>query len=397
MSAMENIQNTNALNRPLQRAIDESPRFKPALPLLGGHVQTILGHFLPAPPLSEEFRKSRKVKLLLPDGDELWGREYAANGNQNPTAVVHIFHGLAGSSDSKYMPRAAAACAELGLSAITWNHRGCGDGRHRAIGTYHSGRSDDLARAVQWGRQNFPDRPQIVIGYSLSGNAAILLSAGIVPAHSNAQLSRLEIQNQFQGDLPDFAIAVSPPFDLYLSALRLSHKGSRLYGQRFMFDLIECLNDREAISADNLFPQSASENRFSYLQEIAKSAGRQIRPWDSVIKFDRVYTGPAGGFADHMDYYRRASSGQVLGQQLLPLVILTADDDPITNGLGDVANLQLNTDQLTFVIDRQTHGGHMGFVDRELLKQPTAIALRWMERRLQLYLAEYLKMYLAKK
>lgn len=396
MSAMENIQTTTSLNRSLQRAIDESPRFQPALPLLGGHGQTILGHFLPAPPVSEEFRDPRKIKLALPDGDELWGREYAPLGKQDPKALVHIFHGLAGSSDSKYMPRAAAACVELGLSAVLWNHRGCGDGRHRAIGTYHSGRSDDLARAVQWGRQNFPDRPQIIIGYSLSGNAAILLSAGIVPAHSATQLSRLEIQNQFNGDLPDFVIAVSPPFDLYLSALRLSRKGSRLYGQRFMFDLIECLNDREAIGADKLAGHSSRVDDFFRLQEIAKSASRQIRPWDSVLQFDRLYTGPAGGFEDHMDYYRRASSGQALGRQLLPLVILTADDDPITNGLSDVTIEQRNADHHSFVIDRQTHGGHMGFVDRELLKRPTAVAKRWMERRLQLYLAHYLKMYLAK-
>jgi predicted alpha/beta-fold hydrolase len=358
-----------------------------------------LGHFLTGPGERQLLPRPQfeRVQIALPDGDELHGRYFSratpSDDGQSPIAIVHIFHGLAGSTESKYMPRAADAIVELGCAAILWNHRGCGDGRHRALGTYHSGRSDDLARTIRWGRQSFPQQAQIIIGYSLSGNAAILLSAGLIPSASANAFSRSAINEQFEGDLPDFIIAVNPPLDLYRSAKRLSQNGSRLYGQRFMFDLIECLKDRESLSiVQKKEPNSAR------LQNLAVSALRDLRPWSSVIDFDRLYTGLAGGFADHMDYYRRASSGQALGKQIVPLVVLTAEDDPITHGLGDLVERQWKLDDKSFVLDRQDYGGHMGFVDRELLSGLSGRASRrWMERRLQLYLAHYLKIYLAGK
>ncbi|MBN8539342.1 MAG: hypothetical protein J0L82_03065 [Deltaproteobacteria bacterium] len=391
MDATEIIQFRGQFNLPLQRAIDECARFQPALPALGGHGQTILGHFFTGAGERDARPTSifEMVHLLLPDGDELHGRYFAPAlfaVDRAPRAIVHIFHGLAGSAESKYMPRAAAACVDLGCAAILWNHRGCGDGRHRALGTYHSGRSDDLARTIHWGRKKFPGQAQIIIGYSLSGNASILLSAGVIPSESTTAFSRSAINEQFHGDLPDFIIAVNPPLDLYKSAQRLSQNGSRLYGQRFMFDLIECLKDRESIRIDPKNPNSV------LLQNLAANALRDLRPWNSVVDFDRLYTGPAGGFSDHMDYYRRASSCQVLGQQIVPLVVLTSEDDPITHGLGDLAEELYKFDVECFVLDRQTHGGHMGFVDRELLFGGSST--RWLERRLQLYLEQYLEIYL---
>lgn len=401
MSGREILQFRDQINLPIQRAIDECALFQPAFPLLGGHGQTILGHFLNGPQERDSRQPSRfeMVRIRLADGDEIHGRYFSSpkqsSGDRSPRAIVHVFHGLAGSAESKYMPRAAAACVDLGCDAILWNHRGCGDGRHRALGTYHSGRSDDLARTIYWGRRKFPEHAQIIIGYSLSGNAATLLSAGVIPAASANSLSRSAIKEQFQGDLPDFIIAVNPPLDLYQSARRLSKSGSRLYGQRFMIDLLDCLKDRKSIRIDPKNSNSALFHQKQHLQNLAANAVRSLRPWNSVMDFDRLYTGPAGGFADHLDYYKRASSGQVLGRQIVPLVVLTSEDDPITHGLGDLAEQQWNYDDHSFVLDRQAHGGHMGFVDSDLLNGVTA--RRWMERRLQLYLEQYLKIYLAGK
>jgi predicted alpha/beta-fold hydrolase len=401
MGAKENLQFKSQFSRSLQQVIDERPRFEPAFSFFGGHGQTILGHLLTGPrrfePAGALQRRSdlRAVSFPLQNGDELHGLLHTPSNSSGgvvaPQAIVHIFHGLAGSTESNYMPRAASACVDLGLYAVLWNHRGCGTGRHRAIGTYHSGRSDDLACAIRWGRQNFSGLPQIIIGYSLSGNAAILLSAGIIPAKSSTPFSRTAIQDQFNGDLPDFTIAVSPPIDLYLCAWRLSRSGSRLYGQRFMIDLFECLKDRELIRVDQRDENSVR------LHQLAVDAKNKLRPWDSVLEFDRLYTGLAGGFADYMDYYRRASSGQALGRQIVPLVVLTADDDPITHGLNDLTEEKRLLAGNDFVIDRQAHGGHMGFVDKYLLEKKSSATHRWMERRLQLYLEHYLKMYLAQK
>lgn len=382
MADTENLQSLQYIQSRLQDFIDESPRFTPLSSGLGGHGHTVLGHFLKTSESVLSFSLAEeKIVLPLPDGDQLTGALYRPMKGLKPKGLVHIFHGLAGSVESKYMPRAAYACCEIGFAAVLWNHRGCGNGRGRAIGTYHSGRSDDQSRTIRWGRNEFPQLPQIVIGYSLSGNAAILLSAGIVPAVSRSPLSRGDFAARLNGDLPDFAIAVNPPLDLRKSALRLSQKVSRIYGQRFMFDLLECLDDRLNIGDE--FQKSDTQKE---LKSIAQTAKHQLRVWNSVFEFDRHYTGQAAGFADHLDYYARASSGPALGRQQIPLVVLTAEDDPITSGIADLQETR------AFTLDLQKHGGHMGYVDKTVIALKSPAPLRWMERRLQSYLTQYLKL-----
>ena len=48
----------------------------------------------------------------------------------------------------------------------------------------------------------------------------------------------------------------------------------------------------------------------------------------TVRLFDDLYTAPRNGFADALDYYRRASSLPLIGRITIPTLILTARDDP---------------------------------------------------------------------
>ncbi|MDX9730833.1 MAG: alpha/beta fold hydrolase [Bdellovibrionales bacterium] len=356
-----------------------------------GHTQTLLGHFLPAPShrhVSSPKHTSSLAKITTSDGDTLVGLHFkhAPTNKTVARGVLHVFHGLSGSTDSGYMPRVAMAALGAGFDTILWNHRGCGPGRKQALAPYHSGRSDDLLRAVQWGRAFYEqteaakhaDFRHGVLGYSLSGNATCLMAARIVPAFDSMPLSQKFIQREIQGAMPDFAIAVNPPFDLGRASKRLTHQNARIYGQAFMKDLLISLQDRAHWTPEN-------EQR-RHLKELAAKAHRKLSRFDSVETFDALYTGPAGGFKDHSDYYSRASSGQYLKDVCIPLVILSADDDPITHGFSDLPSFENEF----VILDRQKHGGHMGFIDQETLMSSLLrkAEYRWLERRIQMYLKE---------
>jgi uncharacterized protein len=366
-----------------------------------GHAQTLLGHFLPSPNTrwpntrrtNGKATAAERVELRTPDGDRLVGFMSKPVG-RDAVGLLHIFHGLAGSSESHYMPRAGRAALELGFSVVLWNHRGCGPGRKLALEPYHSGRSDDMARVVRWGRENVgeqrnskrgAEKPFVhgLLGYSLSANAACLLAARVVPALDTHPLSKKMIEKTLPGALPDFAIAINPPFDLRRASTRLSGGASRIYGQNFMPALIECLEDRAKW-------QPESEQR-AIFRNLATRARKNLSVFNDVGTFDAAYTGPAGGFVDQFDYYDRASSGRYLDQTALPLVVLSADDDPITHGFADLApdvRRRARTHE-NIVFDEQRFGGHMGYVDRATLFSPWRPQARWLESRIAMYLQAF--------
>ena len=367
----------------LQKENAAAPQFRSLFANLGGHQHTLGGYFLPQPRALRALGNSAPkpedvVHLKTHDGDLLVGVRHTPVGE--PQGVLHVFHGLAGSSNSTYMPRIAETAIRLGLITILWNHRGCGPGRKLAKRPYHSGRSDDLGRAVEYGREYHPHLKQILLGYSLSANAAVLLAAGVIPAQSESPLSASEWKRLANASQPDLCIAVNPPLDLKQSALRLSHGPAKLYGQRFIVDLLECLHDRagepEADQALRQLDKHFATFRFS------------------VIDFDAAYTGFAGGFKDHLDYYKRASCGRYLTRSEIPLVVLTSEDDPITRGLSDLERpLSSGPTPNLLALDLQTAGGHMGYIDLGSVRATWDDKQdRWMEERIALYLKSYLKL-----
>lgn len=375
----------------LRRKLQHAEPFHGAFRRLGGHAQTLAGHFLPT-------RKSsdiafERVEMPIADGDRLVG--FLAQPSHTPSkGVLHVFHGLSGSTESPYMPRAASSAVQVGFSVVLWNHRGCGAGRNLALETYHSGRSDDLGRVVHWGRDRFQGTHG-VLGYSLSANATCLLAAQVVPAIDSAPLSKMQFEKELRASLPDFAIAINPPFDLKRASDRLTYGPARIYGQSFMPSLLEGLEDRAAWNPENEKRQA--------IRNLAFRARKKLNRFTDVETFDATFTGPAGGFRDHLDYYSRASCGQFLQQTKVPLIILSAEDDPITHGFADLPrDLLTNFNHPLVLIDAQTQGGHMGYVDHDTLKtafpafqakrltNSQSNPSRWLERRIQLYLHAFL-------
>lgn len=308
----------------------------------GGHPQTVFGHLLPSG--GDPWEASSTHEIELPDGDRLVARlvRPPAQTRIESEWLALLFHGLGGSSEADYIRRTATLCAARGYSVLAVNHRGCGAGEGLARGTYHSGRSDDVAACLAWADRETPHAKRVVIGFSLSGNATLLALAS---------------QTQ---PLPDAAIAVNPPIDLAAASRLISAGFNRAYEMRFVHHCRQGIRSRSAAG---------------WLENPPSIPLRA-----SLRDVDELVTAPLGGFRDADDYYARCSTHRLLNRIQVPAVILSSRDDPFvpyeafeSAELAPKVHLHL-----------EAHGGHMGY----LAARPTPLGTRrWLDYALDHYLA----------
>jgi predicted alpha/beta-fold hydrolase len=301
-------------------ATNTLPDFRPALWAPGGHLQTIIGYYLPWP---KQLNDTQLHTVKLDRGDALIFCENRPNENRPLSGAVLLMHGLGGSAQSPYMLRAARLFREHGWVALRMNHRGCGEGRGLARQLYHSGRSDDISQALIETAKRHPNLPVVAVGFSLSGNALLkLLGEKIHPIPTNLR----------------GAVAVCPPIDLALCAAALARKNNWIYERRFVRMVKTSIREREQDFPD--FP------KFDF-------------PWNLTLRqFDEMRTAPMNGFASADDYYAKCSAKQFLAAISHPALLLACDNDPFIPR-ETFRDLPGNK----FLQMRMTRsGGHMGFV-----------------------------------
>lgn len=302
---------------------------RPPLWARGGQAQTLLGYFLPvgAPLLDAAAHGVTRRELDLGDGDRavVFDAEPLEEGPLGG-AVVHLFHGLTGSSESNYMRLAAEAYRRSGARVRLHNHRGQGAGEGLARGLYHSGSDGDLFRSVEdartmpWGASAL----HLAVGFSLSANT-LLLGLARRSDHPGA---------------PDGALAVNPPVDLLAAVERMGRGFNRVYDRNFVRGMRASLavrQERGWIDPDVTIPRGAG-----------------------VREADERVTAPAAGYPGAEAYYRDCSSGPRLGAIRRPATILSAADDPFITR-GDVESAAAGTGVQVHV---EATGGHLGYLER---------------------------------
>ena len=293
----------------------------------GGHAQTVLGFLLPTPGdvLFEDAPDVRRIELE-PDTS---GEDRIVTFEAPPLAsgrldgsLVHLFHGLTGSSESNYMRLCAHALRSAGARVCLFNHRGQGAGAGLSRGIYHSGSYPDLFASVARGRADHPDHVQIGIGFSLSANTLLLGAA----------------RSGEGAGTPDAVMAVNPPVDLSTAVERIRAGFNRLYDKRFVRGMRRAVVERQA--------------RGWCDPEIVIPSGASIRDVDELV------TAPEAGYASAAAYYEDCSSGSELAAIERPAVILTSADDPFI-APDDFAPWALGP--LTTLHVEPT-GGHLGYL-----------------------------------
>lgn len=326
------------LNRSMSRSVVATAfELRPFVPrrfLSNGHLQTILGNFVPRP---------NHLPLPVPELVEVspaMGTQIATKvlchchwqpakvRAARPTAI--IVHGLEGSSDSQYVIGNANKLWRAGANIIRMNMRNCGGNKYemtRQTPTlYHSGLSGDVGEVMRF----FLERERLesiaLIGYSMGGNLVLKL-AGELGEAAPRQLRSV--------------VGVSPSIDLGPSATALHRPENRLYERRFLRALLKRFR-RKAM----LFPRAFDPNRAVGV--------------DSLREFDDRITALYSGFSSAEDYYFRAAAARVIAQISVPTLVLHALDDPFVQITPEtLAALEANA-YITLV--QPAHGGHCAFL-----------------------------------
>jgi predicted alpha/beta-fold hydrolase len=218
----------------------------------------------------------------------------------------------------------AAKAYRAGFNVIRMNQRTCGGSEHLTPTLYNSGLSQDYRAVVhELARTDGLDRIWLV-GYSMGGNL-VLKAAGEAGSSETALAG---------------AIAVCPNIDPPKCVEALEQPRNWIYHRHFLVSLKARLR-RKA----ELFPGKWD---LKELDGIAR-----------ISEFDDRYTAPDGGYASGADYYDRAGARHVLDSIAVPILIITAQDDPfIPYSIFTVPLIQRHP-KIRVIAPR--YGGHCGF------------------------------------
>jgi predicted alpha/beta-fold hydrolase len=313
------------------------PTFRPHPLLRGGHLQTIVGCYLPWKKIVYQ-----AVQYLVPleDGDKIALHDDRPADWKPGDPVALLAHGLGGCHLSGYMQRGVIKLGQRGYRVFRMDLRGCGAGFLHARHPIHAGRSEDALAALRFVIGLCPGSPVHVAGFSMGANI-VLKMAGELSADVPPELASL--------------MAVAPPIDLIECSRNIQRGTNRIYDQSFVTGLLRHVERRKkAVPGALTRPLSPRPRR--------------------LFDFDSQFTAPLAGFADAHDYYARASAGRVLAKIMVPTLILAAASDPII----PVRTFEQASYSPTTEVVIAPCGGHLGFIGRPGVDPDR----RWLDWRL---------------
>jgi uncharacterized protein len=303
----------------------EIEKFEPHALLKNGHAMTIVSVFVPRKfdlPLAEE-------RLFQVDVEsQLLGKCHWQPGKRREAPVLVILHGLEGSSESNYVCGIAEKAFRAGFHAVRLNQRNCGGTERLTPTLYNSGMSGDY-RAVLEELSNGDGFEQIFFaGYSMGGN----LMTKMAGEYGDAAPKTLR-----------GVCVLCPAMDLGACADALQRRDNFFYQRHFVKGLMARYARKAA-----LFPDRYPRNGFGAVR--------------SVREFDDKITAPQFGYRDAQDYYDAVGAKKVVAQVRVPMLMITAQDDPfVPYELFLRANPEQNP-AIKFATPE--HGGHCGFISK---------------------------------
>lgn len=149
------------------------------------------------------------------------------------------------------------------------------------------------------------------------------------------------------------AVAFSVPMDLHTSCNKISQPSNWVYSQRFVKSLKE-----------KIIRKSKT------LRELDVRGLDKIK---TLWEFDDYFTGPIHGFKDALDYYDHCSAIRFVTDIKIPVLVISAANDPFLSPECYPHDLLRNHPYVSF--ESPQRGGHVGFA------QFNKNGLYWSEQR----------------
>ena len=258
-----------------------------------------------------------------------------------PKPALLLFHGLEGSSSSRYAQSIATDFKARGWIVAVAHFRGCSGFANRLARAYHSGDSADIGFILKTAQQQVPLARWHAAGVSLGGNA-LLKYLGEYPSQV-AWLSG--------------AAAISAPLDLVAAGNHLSDNGfnREVYARHFLRSL-----KPKVLEKARRYPGA--------IDVFKVNQARDLRD------FDHAYTAPMHGFKDAIDYWTQSASKPWLKKIITPTLVINARNDPF---LPEHTLVGPNDCSDAITLHQPAVGGHVGFVSG-----PWPGHLNWLPDRL---------------
>jgi hypothetical protein len=320
--------------------------FAPRRGLLNGHIQTIVGNYLPRPAFRLPFATDI-IEVDSADGSRvICHSHWQPDPDMNQRLTLVLVHGLEGSTDSRYIQGLTVRAWNAGCNIVRMNMRNCGESDALTPTLYHSGLSGDVGAVVEYYTKQFGLERVALVGYSMGGNLV------------------LKLAGEWGERPPVCAVAaVCPAIDLAAGSNALHEPVNRMYEWHFLRRLMRRYR-RKVMMFPHIYTM------------------RGIGPVRSLRDFDDRIVARYCDFRDADDYYYRAASARVADRIANPTLILRALDDPFIRLTPETRATLLANPHISLV--ETPNGGHCAFLGRDAGDE-----IHWAESTVMRYLMRF--------
>ncbi|KAM0792571.1 hypothetical protein ACM66B_005234 [Microbotryomycetes sp. NB124-2] len=278
---------------------------------------------------------SREI-IEVPDGGQI-GIDFAPPITpQDPIddrPILVIAHGLTGGSHESYVRDVLAKITKPkseggpGWRGAVVNSRGCAGMKCVNKVLYNGGKTDDLRCALTFLAHFAPRAPLYGAGFSLGAN----------------QMAKLVGQDGESTPLKA-AVVLGAPWDFWEGHIMLSSSWlRRIYSKAMAANLRRVLKNAGVFEDDDRLDWDAIYGN----------------PQQTLYEFDSLVTAPLGGFPTAAAYYRWASATTTVHNVAVPLLSISALDDPVVSSQTVPESAAYDNPNLVFAMTK--HGGHLGW------------------------------------
>ena len=284
---------------------------------IGGQLQTLI----PGIWRKVDGVNYQRERISLEDGDFL-DLDWIHSSSDK---LMILSHGLEGDSNRQYMLGAADYFSKKDWNILAWNCRSCSGELNNTFKLYYHGDTADISAVIDHAIGTKKYNEILLVGYSMGGSM-LAKYLGLKGANCPSEIIG--------------GVSFSAPYDLTESIKAVELKKNWLYNYSFKSKLI-----RKIKAIDKKFPNKLD---LSYLKVGTKWA-----------VFDEHYSRKLNGFDKLDDFYESASCKNFLHGVKVPLLLVTALNDPI------IPKTCINYEQikrhLYVDVEYPAQGGHVGF------------------------------------
>jgi predicted alpha/beta-fold hydrolase len=313
--------------------------YYPSLPFRNGHFNTMY-----RPLFMKETCNYTRKRIYTWDEDFI-DLDFS---KVNSKTIALLIHGLEGSSESKYMISTTNELNGKGMDVVAFNLRGCSGEDNLLLGTYHSGKTEDVHFVIDHLLANYNYENIILVGFSLGGNLALKYMGEYAD----------NISSKIKG-----AIATSVPIDIASSEREMDKIKNKLYIEQFLKTI-----RLKVLEKSHKFPDFELDKEKLFKAKRFKH-------------LEKLYTVPVFGFKSPEDYWEKASSKPYLSKINKPTLLINAKDDSFL--AKECFPIEEARDSDTFFLEITKYGGHVGYIST--FKQQES---RWLENRISRFIEE---------